>query len=51
MGHESEQTPGESEEWKPGVLQSMGSQAGRHNLVPEPQQHAVFPELFIEETV
>ena len=33
------------------MLQSMGSQAGRHNLATEWQQHAVFPELFIEETV
>ena len=37
-GHESEQAPGDSEEWKPGMLQSMGSQRVRHNLEIEQQQ-------------
>ena len=30
--HEFEQTPGDSEGQKPGVLQYMGSQRVRHNL-------------------
>ena len=39
-GHESEQAPGDSEEWKPGMLQSMGSQRVRHNLEIEQQQQS-----------
>ena len=39
-GSEFEQTPGESEGQggKPGVLQSMGSQKVRHDLVTKQQQ-------------
>ena len=38
-GHESEQTPGDSEGQKePGVLQFTGSQRVRHELVTEQQQ-------------
>ena len=36
-GHEFEQTPG-GRTGKPGVLQSMGSQRVRHNLVTKQQQ-------------
>ena len=35
--HEFEQTPGESETGKPGLLQSMGSQRVRQDLVIEQQ--------------
>ena len=34
-GHESEQTLGDSEGWKPGVLQFMGLQRVRRDLVTE----------------
>ena len=34
-GHEFEQAPGDGEGGKPGMLQSMGSQRVRHNLVTE----------------
>ena len=39
-GHESEQTTGDSEGWggKPGLLQHMGLQKVRHDLVTEQQQ-------------
>ena len=37
-GNESEQTPGESEGWKPGVLQSKGSHRVGCELVTEQQQ-------------
>ena len=36
-GREFEQTSGDSEGQKPGVLQSAGSQRVRHNLVSERQ--------------
>ena len=36
-GPQSEQSPGDSEERKPGVLQSMGSQTVGHNWVTEQQ--------------
>ena len=39
-GHEFEQTPGDSEGRKPGVLLFMGSQRVGHNLATE-QQHIV----------
>ena len=37
-GHEVEQTPGGSGGWEPGMLQSMGCQRVRHDLVTEQQQ-------------
>ena len=36
-GHEVEQTPGDSEGWEPGMLQSTGCQRVRHDLVTEQQ--------------
>ena len=42
-GHESEQTPGDSEgrTEEPGVLQSRGSQGVKHDLMTEQQQQRV----------
>ena len=40
--YEFKQTPGDGEGWKPGVLQSTGSQRVRHNLATEQQQQNVF---------
>ena len=34
-GHEFEQTPGDGERWKPGMLQFMGSQKAGHDLATE----------------
>ena len=39
-GHEFEQTPEMMKDREPGVLQSLGSQRVRHNLVTEQQQHS-----------
>ena len=38
--HESEQTPGKSEGREPGILQSMGSQRVRQDLVTKQQQNS-----------
>ena len=37
-GHEFEQTPGDAERQKPGMLQTMGSERIGHGLVAEQQQ-------------
>ena len=41
-GHKPEQTPGDSETEKPGVLQSMESQRVRYDFVAEQQQQNVY---------
>ena len=41
-GHEFEQTPGDSETGKPGMLQSMELQRVGHDLVTEQQQNIFY---------
>ena len=41
-GHEFEQTPGDSEAGKPGMLKFMGLQRVGHNLATEQQQLFVY---------